>query len=72
MHFANEPTIIGAALCHKMFPNTWANLNDRNYFGIMIFNARQRIPTFVSVEDINTLRTGDADLRFYVTNVQDG
>jgi len=24
------------------------------------------------IEDLNTLRTGDADLRFYVTTVQDG
>jgi len=28
------------------------------------------LKNFVSV--INTLRTGDADLRFYVTTVQDG
>ena len=27
---------------------------------------------FLDPEDINTLRTGDADLRFYVTTVQDG
>ena len=25
-----------------------------------------------SAEEINTLRTGDADLRFYITTVQDG
>ena len=26
----------------------------------------------VSVRNINTLRTGDADLRFYISTVQDG
>ena len=26
----------------------------------------------VSTENFNTLRTGDADLRFYITTVQDG
>jgi len=25
-----------------------------------------------TAEDVNTLRTGDADLRFYITTVQDG
>ena len=28
--------------------------------------------TDVTSQDINTLRTGDADLRFYITTVQDG
>jgi len=28
--------------------------------------------SFLILIDINTLRTGDADLRFYITTVQDG
>jgi hypothetical protein len=40
MHFANEPTIMGEALCHIKFRYNWANLNDRNYFGILILNGR--------------------------------
>ena len=27
---------------------------------------------YTSAAFLNTLRTGDADLRFYITNVQDG
>jgi len=33
---------------------------------------RSRVWRFWTVNCFNTLRTGDADLRFYITTVQDG
>ena len=39
------------------------------YFSV---SSSQRSVTLPDFTLINTLRTGDADLRFYITTVQDG
>jgi len=36
------------------------------------YNYSATVSTYMVTFVINTLRTGDADLRFYVTTVQDG
>jgi len=38
----------------------------------IILGTACEVRTEFYTEDFNTLRTGDADLRFYVTTVQDG
>jgi len=45
--------------------------NNNNWYTIMrrVFVIQVKIIANIS---FNTLRTGDADLRFYVTTVQDG
>ena len=40
--------------------------------GIVINNHAASRKVSVLLSDFNTLRTGDADLRFYNTTVQDG
>jgi len=50
-------------LCMLIFVNMWWNKEE-----IKLLLELQTHPT----RNINTLRTGDADLRFYVTTVQDG
>jgi len=38
----------------------------------MTIYSHEKINENASVKHVNTLRTGDADLRFYITTVQDG
>jgi len=39
---------------------------------LYIYNILLPFKTFQFIPSFNTLRTGDADLRFYITTVQDG
>jgi len=50
-------------------PSTFAQTDIWIYFNYQTVTKRSEDVTF---EVLNTLRTGDADLRFYVTTVQDG
>ena len=41
--------------------------------GVSAFSRHPRaLVSYMSSSAVNTLRTGDADLRFYITTVQDG
>jgi hypothetical protein len=42
------------------------------YMQFFFFFACQSAIYISDITEVNTLRTGDADLRFYITTVQDG
>jgi len=48
------------------------NVIEGNVEGRIGVTGRRRRRGKQLLDDLNTLRTGDADLRFYVTTVQDG
>jgi hypothetical protein len=54
--------IFESAKCNQYFTGSWAQTQCRT---VMVFNVTMR-------NVVNTLRTGDADLRLYITTVQDG
>ena len=42
------------------------------HFLVTFLTKITNLPMFTFAVILNTLRTGDADLRFYITTVQDG
>jgi len=47
------------------------NLQGQQY-GQVFKSLHQHFKTYKDVRNPNTVRTGDANLRFYITTVQDG
>jgi len=62
------------ATIHNCFPASFEALesvqNQQSHLQVPLSPTAEPVSTKSSV--INTLRTGDADLRFYITTVQDG
>jgi len=64
----NSTEIRFFALNFKISPNRRTKCRRKLNYGL-----KQRMDfTAFNFQQINTLRTGDADLRFYITTVQDG
>ena len=74
-------TVHSAKSCQDLRIRIFATDPEDEYVYVIIPKVRFAVGSntvvvrrdrFPHKRDVNTLRTGDADLRFYVTNVQDG